>query len=77
MLETYGKCKNFILSQNLLKIISKFVILLLLLGISASFAQTEDEVLTERRLKVSDYRQKMMAGWIGQMAGVGWGAPTK
>ena len=33
--------------------------------------------VTERRLKVSDYRQRMMSGWIGQMVGVGWGASTE
>jgi len=30
-----------------------------------------------RRLSLKDYRDKMKAGWIGQMAGVGWGAPTE
>jgi hypothetical protein len=30
-----------------------------------------------RRLAVSDYRDKMAAGWIGQMVGVGWGGPTE
>jgi hypothetical protein len=30
-----------------------------------------------RRLPVKTYRAKMKAGWIGQMAGVGWGAPTE
>jgi len=30
-----------------------------------------------RRLPISQYRSKMAAGWIGQMAGVGWGAPTE
>jgi hypothetical protein len=47
------------------------------MGTQVSFAQSEDETVTERRLKVSDYRQKMMAGWIGQMVGVGWGGPTE
>jgi hypothetical protein len=46
-------------------------------GIAASFGQSENEGVTERRLKVSEYRQKMMAGWIGQMVGVGWGGPTE
>lgn len=32
---------------------------------------------TERRILVSEYRDKMIAGWIGQMVGVGWGAPTE
>jgi hypothetical protein len=30
-----------------------------------------------RRLSVKDYRDKMKAGWLGQMAGVAWGAPTE
>jgi len=30
-----------------------------------------------RRLPVAEYRDKMAGGWIGQMAGVGWGAPTE
>jgi hypothetical protein len=30
-----------------------------------------------RRLSVADYRDRMAAGWLGQMAGVGWGAPTE
>ncbi|MHB8900288.1 MAG: ADP-ribosylglycohydrolase family protein [Thermoguttaceae bacterium] len=30
-----------------------------------------------RRLPASEYREKMAAGWIGQMVGVGWGAPTE
>ncbi len=30
-----------------------------------------------RELPVSTYMDKMKAGWIGQMAGVGWGGPTE
>ncbi|MBN1910066.1 MAG: ADP-ribosylglycohydrolase family protein [Pirellulales bacterium] len=30
-----------------------------------------------RRITAEQYRDKMAAGWIGQMAGVGWGAPTE
>jgi hypothetical protein len=30
-----------------------------------------------RRIKVEDYVDKMKAGWVGQMAGVGWGGPTE
>jgi len=30
-----------------------------------------------RRLPVKEYVDKMKAGWIGQMAGVGWGWPTE
>ena len=30
-----------------------------------------------QRIAVRDYRDKMKAGWIGQIAGVAWGAPTE
>ena len=30
-----------------------------------------------RRLPIKEYRDKMKAGWLGQMAGVAWGAPTE
>ncbi|MHC5053267.1 MAG: ADP-ribosylglycohydrolase family protein [Planctomycetota bacterium] len=30
-----------------------------------------------RRITMRDYVDKMKAGWIGQMAGVSWGAPTE
>jgi len=30
-----------------------------------------------RKISVEDYKSKMKAGWLGQMAGVGWGAPTE
>lgn len=30
-----------------------------------------------RRLALSEYRDKMAGGWIGQMVGVGWGGPTE
>ena len=30
-----------------------------------------------RRITVEDYVDKMKGGWVGQMAGVGWGGPTE
>jgi len=30
-----------------------------------------------RKIRVSDYLDKMKAGWVGQMVGVGWGGPTE
>lgn len=30
-----------------------------------------------RRISANEYRQKMMAGWIGKMVGCAWGAPTE
>jgi|GEM_PF-376813 len=40
----------------------------------ASAARAETEF---RRLPVKEYLDKMKGGWIGQMVGVGWGAPTE
>lgn len=48
------------------------IILISLFTISAITAATE-----YRRLPVAEYEAKMQAGWIGQMVGVGWGAPTE
>ena len=31
----------------------------------------------EHRISVEEYRDKMKAGWLGQMIGVGWGLPTE
>ena len=52
------------------------VSLLCFLLTSSIFTQQAEEI-TERRIKVSEFRDKMMGGWIGQMVGVGWGAPTE
>ena len=53
--------------------------LLFWLGIAcvASLLSSQASAQEFRRLSVSEYRDRMTAGWIGQMAGVGWGAPTE
>jgi len=51
-----------------------------LVGIYLSFgvlAETAIRAEQFRRLAVSEYRDKMAAGWIGQMVGVGRGGPTE
>ncbi|HBO42411.1 MAG TPA: hypothetical protein DD670_00420, partial [Planctomycetaceae bacterium] len=47
---------------------------LMVLGVTSSLAAADPPA---RRLSVAEYRDRMAAGWIGQMAGVGWGAPTE
>ncbi|MBL7132781.1 MAG: ADP-ribosylglycohydrolase family protein [Phycisphaerae bacterium] len=44
---------------------------------AAAMAQGQDKPGKFRRLPVKVYVDKMKAGWIGQMAGVGWGGPTE
>ncbi|MEA3366745.1 MAG: ADP-ribosylglycohydrolase family protein [Planctomycetota bacterium] len=40
-------------------------------------AATAEGAAAVRRLPVETYVSRMKAGWIGQMAGVAWGAPTE
>lgn len=41
------------------------------------WAEEKTEEKTVRLLSVNEYRDKVKAGWIGQIAGVSWGAPTE
>jgi len=50
-----------------------FAALLLVGTVSVAMAQTPPG----RRLSMADYRDRMKAGWLGQMAGVALGAPTE
>ena len=47
-----------------------------LLAVSASLAQAAEPV-AYRRLPLTVYRDRMMGGWLGQIVGVAWGAPTE
>ncbi len=47
----------------------------LLIGLILSTTSVVAAEQTERRLPIRVYRDKMKAGWIGQIAGVSWGAP--
>jgi len=51
--------------------ITSFLTILVLAGTAAAAPPTE------RRLAVHEYVDRMKAGWIGQMAGVGQGGPTE
>ena len=42
-----------------------------------TLAMPANAVAEELRLSAKDYRERMKAGWLGQMAGVSWGAPTE
>ncbi|MBN1510358.1 MAG: ADP-ribosylglycohydrolase family protein [Sedimentisphaerales bacterium] len=65
----------------------RFLIALTAAAASVSLAGCECEIDLERhatvsqiqarRISVEDYMDRMKAGWIGQMAGVGWGGPTE
>ncbi len=48
---------------------------LLILSIASLFACSQQE--SYKKISMEQYRDKMKAAWIGQMAGVGWGLPTE
>ena len=54
------------------KFIYSVVVLLLFVCLSSCSSQNDF-----RKISVEEYKSKMKAGWLGQMAGVGWGAPTE
>ena len=53
---------------------TKLFVLGALLGAMAGSAVADADV---RRLSVEEWRDKMKAGWLGQMIGVQWGLPTE
>ena len=56
---------------------SRFLILVLCL-LSFGALNAQDNASPQfRRLDVETYRQKMKAGWLGQMMGVAFGGPTE
>jgi len=57
--------------RRIIKMLLAVTFFVFLLG---STAEADPKV---RRLPVTEYVSKMKAGWIGQMAGVGWGGPTE
>ncbi|MGQ9823112.1 MAG: ADP-ribosylglycohydrolase family protein [Thermogutta sp.] len=55
------------------------ILTLVLIGLFAMPAALSDFARCQefRRLPLAEYRDKMEAAWLGQMAGVGWGGPTE
>ncbi len=51
----------------------KMVMITIMAGVLAASAGAAEF----RKLPVAEFMDKMKAGWIGQMAGVGWGGPTE
>ena len=62
-------------------LLSAVVIITILAGSSGCETSDADRMQMNlsqaRRISVDEYVDKMKAGWIGQMAGVGWGGPTE
>ncbi len=52
-------------------------ILLVGLNVAALLWLPEARAEKSRRISVEEFRDQMKGGWVGQMAGVTWGAPTE
>ena len=61
-----------------LRKLTKPIVAIVLLQLTCSCSKNEKVFPIEGRvLSIEEYQSKMKAGWIGQMAGVGWGGPTE
>jgi hypothetical protein len=54
-----------------------WAVVALALAVATGLSSGQDAAVKHRRLSVAEYVDKMKAGWLGQMIGVGWGAPTE
>lgn len=52
-------------------------LLLVIVAISVTPSALSAAEPGHRKLRLQEYRDKMKAGWIGQIAGVAWGGPTE
>jgi len=67
-------CKSFERS----KVMRRLIVMMMVVGfILMGDISAIPTAVKFRRLPVKEYVDKMKAGWIGQMAGVGWGGPTE
>lgn len=55
-----------------MKSISAAAVFIFIIGLSGCNSTTDTQ-----RISIPEYKSKMKAAWLGQMAGVGWGAPTE
>jgi len=63
--------------KRFLCIVSSLLAARIFSGCLSPMASSAEEDREYRRLPVSEYRDRLAAGWLGQMVGVGWGAPTE
>ena len=66
------KNKNTIKDWSMMKLIHLTVVLTFIVILCSCSSKPDMQKIT-----VPDYQSKMKAAWLGQMAGVGWGAPTE
>ena len=55
----------------------RLILFLIFLAITASTSVNSEAEDNFRVLSLDEYKDRMAAAWLGQMAGVGWGAPTE
>jgi hypothetical protein len=69
------------MGRNLLSTLSILTLAVVTVGLSGCQTSRSGRLAIAsapgRRISADEYADKMKAGWIGQMAGVGWGGPTE
>ncbi|RKY06778.1 MAG: ADP-ribosylglycohydrolase family protein [Planctomycetota bacterium] len=67
------KGKDFVMKKMLLLAVLSVVVF-----VGCVERKDQEQRSTQfRRISVDEYLDKMKGGWVGQMAGVGWGGPTE
>ena len=60
---------------------SLFTAVAFVVVVASSLCAVAEDVVVDgkafRKISIEEYRDKMKGGWIGQIAGVCWGAPTE
>ena len=59
------------------KVAARVAAVLGVVGVGTALAPAQALGQEFRRLPMEEFRDKMAAAWVGQMAGVGWGGPTE
>ena len=78
-----GKCRFsvkclYIGKVSFMKKMLMLTVLSIVFLIGCNGVQDQEQSLVEfRSIRADEYLDKMKGGWVGQMAGVGWGGPTE
>jgi hypothetical protein len=78
--ETIGLYRKAVYCESLerSKVMRRLIVMMMVVGFILLGDISEVQAARKfRRLPVEEYVDKMKGGWIGQMAGVGWGGPTE
>lgn len=62
---------------KMVKTTLKIAVIVFALSLAGCTGQGKKDTVEYRKLPVKEYRDKLKAGWLGQIVGVSWAAPTE